>query len=51
MWQTEERKDERVLESTMFEEPTSQNRTWHVKALGNVVMAPRYKQVALAKLE
>jgi len=51
MWQTEERKDERVLERPKSEEPTSQSRTWLVKALENVVLAPRCKQVAVARLE
>ena len=31
MWQTEERKDERVQESPKIEQPTSQSRTWLVK--------------------
>jgi len=33
MRQTEEPKDERVLESPKIEEPISQSRTWLVKAL------------------
>jgi hypothetical protein len=31
MWQTDKRKDERVLESPKIEEPTSQSRTWLVR--------------------
>ena len=38
--ETEETKYERVLESPKIEEPTSQGRTWLVKALENVVLAP-----------
>ena len=51
MRQTEETKDERVLESPKIEEPTSQSRTWLVKALENELMAPRCKQIAAARLE
>jgi len=51
MRQTEETKEERVLESPKIEEPTSQSRTWLVKALENLVLAPRCKQVAVARLE
>ena len=50
MWQNEERKDERVQESIKIEETTSQ-RTWLGKALEKVVLAPRCKQGAVAKLE
>jgi len=46
--QTEKTKDERFLESTKLEKPTSQIRTWLVKALENVVLAPRCKQVTVA---
>jgi len=51
MRQTEETKYERVLESPKIEEPTSQGRTWLVKALENVVLAPRCKQVVAARLK
>ena len=51
MWQMEKTKDEWVLESRKIEEPTSHSRTWLVKALKNVVLAPWCKQVAVARLE
>ena len=51
MRQTEKTKDERVLESIKIVEPGSQRRTWLVKTLENMVLAPRYKQVAAARLE
>ena len=51
MRQTEETKDELVLGSPKIEEPTSQCRTRLVKALENVVLAQRCKQVAAARLE
>ena len=48
---TDRGKDERVLASPQIEQPTSQSRTWLVKALENVVLAPRCRQVAVARLE
>jgi len=51
MQQTEENMDERVIESPKMEVPTSQRRTWLVKALENVVLLPRYEQVTVARLE
>jgi len=51
MRQTEKTKAVRVLESPKIGKPTSQSTTWLVKALENVVLAPRCKQVAVARLE
>ena len=50
MLRTEERRDERVSGSPRNEEPTSQSQTWLVKA-SDIVLAPRCRQVAVARLE
>ena len=51
MLRTEESRDERVSNSPRNEEPTSQSQTWFVKASENMVLAPRCRQVAVARLE
>ena len=51
MRRTEGRKNERVLANPQTEEPTSQSRTWLVKAHENIVLAPRCKQITMARLE
>jgi len=48
---TEERRDERDLNSPRNEEPTSQSQTWLVKAKENIVLEPRGRQVAVVRLE
>jgi len=48
---TEESRDERVSNSPRNEEPTSQSQTWLMKASENMVLAPRCRQVAVARLE
>jgi len=51
MLRTEERRDELVSNSPRNEEPTSQIKTWPVKASENIVLAPRCRQVAVARLQ
>ena len=48
---TEGRKNEQVLANPQSEKPTSQSKTWLVKAHENIVLAPRCKQITMAKLE
>jgi len=51
MLRKEERRDECDLNSPRNEEPTSQSQTGLVKANENIVLAPRCRQVAVARLE
>jgi len=51
MLRTEERRDELVSNSPRNEKPTSQSQTWLVKASENIVLAPRCRQVAVARLQ
>jgi len=51
MLRTEERMDERVSNSPRNEEPISQSQTWLVKASENIVLEPRCRPVAVARLE
>jgi len=51
MQRTEGRKDERVLANPQSEKPTSHSKTWLVKAHENILLAPRCKQITMARLE
>jgi len=51
MLRTEEGRDERISNSPRNEEPKSLSQTWLVKASENIVLAPRCRQVAVARLE
>jgi len=51
MLRTEERRDEHVSNSPQNEEPTSQSQTRLVKASENILLAPRCRPVAVARLQ